>query len=504
MKIFIDCGCSDGRSILKYKEVFSDYDFYGFDILDIYNKEWKKLSEKHNIKFIKKAVWISDGIIKYSRTERIDGATIMGNKWNYDKNNEKEIESIDFSKWLEQFKDDEVVIKFDIEGAEEDVLEKIISDGNYQMIKRIYIEWHYRKIGSRSNERFLELKRKLRELGIIVLSVEERIKYPKTLIINDCNGWSMQRLTEPLAKFYNFDMAFHNLHKTKTTSIEIKNPIGVTSELFRKYEQIHLNTIAADNIILQRKDFIDALDGKKIIMSIHSERDKDLQILKGDHWKRIDKFVSFTEYQRDKIKEYTGKDSRLIHHAVDEQQYKFIPNYQQTNNLGYIGRIMPHKRFKEITNVAKILNKKVVFCGFVAKGDFGDYINDCDRSVVNLENFVTEQRKMEMMKTMELYMAISYDHIEVGPLPIIECACMGIPVLATKMGWARDLFTHDENIYFVSQEEASNPVKLAEIVKNLLSDKNKIEKIRTNARKFIEDSRRLQDYVLEYRNVYKG
>ena len=54
------------------------------------------------------------------------------------------VESVDLSQWImDNFsKDDYIVIKMDIEGAEYKVLPKMIEDGSIEYINSAYIEWH--------------------------------------------------------------------------------------------------------------------------------------------------------------------------------------------------------------------------------------------------------------------------------------------------------------------------------------------------------------------------
>ena len=80
------------------------------------------------------------------------GATnIMGDEWSkpgwindswIDKN--LEVKCIDFSKYLKKTvnENDYVICKMDIEGAEYDVLGKLIDDNSIDLIDKIYIEWH--------------------------------------------------------------------------------------------------------------------------------------------------------------------------------------------------------------------------------------------------------------------------------------------------------------------------------------------------------------------------
>ena len=56
------------------------------------------------------------------------------------------VDCIDFSKFIEQFKDQEVYCKMDIEGAEYAVLRKILRDGNAKIFKKLWVEFHDRDI----------------------------------------------------------------------------------------------------------------------------------------------------------------------------------------------------------------------------------------------------------------------------------------------------------------------------------------------------------------------
>ena len=53
---------------------------------------------------------------------------------------------IDFSKYIQHnfSKDDRIIIKMDIEGSEFAVLEKMLSDGTFDWVDDIYVEWHAR------------------------------------------------------------------------------------------------------------------------------------------------------------------------------------------------------------------------------------------------------------------------------------------------------------------------------------------------------------------------
>jgi len=86
-------------------------------------------------------------------------------KWHED----VEVESIDLSKWItENFsKNDIIVLKMDIEGAEYAVLPKLIEDGTASYINRAFIEWHDWVMPdySENNEK---LQKQLIDMGVAV------------------------------------------------------------------------------------------------------------------------------------------------------------------------------------------------------------------------------------------------------------------------------------------------------------------------------------------------
>jgi len=133
----------------------------------------------------------------------------------------------------------------------------------------------------------------------------------KTLVIADCPDWAISSLVRPLKKI-GVDLAYHYVNTTKNTGTGEKNPTHLTVDLLKKYDQAHFHTIRAVDSMLRDKEVIDTLKGKRLIMTIHTEREADLQLLKGDHWHRIDDFVSPTICQKERVRQLTGKEATYI------------------------------------------------------------------------------------------------------------------------------------------------------------------------------------------------
>ena len=201
-KIFIDCGTHLGMGFSKCAEIFKidhEWEIFGFEanpyvfdgyVKNIESEKYSVLADK-NINLENKAVWISDEGIKFSlrgiTKHHIDNysndgwsndlATMVGEyngveekealeipwdggscvtelkeqikdteernklyKWHED----IEVESIDLSKWIiNNFnKDDFIVLKMDIEGAEYKIVPKMFEDGSVNYINYAFIEWH--------------------------------------------------------------------------------------------------------------------------------------------------------------------------------------------------------------------------------------------------------------------------------------------------------------------------------------------------------------------------
>jgi FkbM family methyltransferase len=152
-KVFIDCGGHLGESVKKFKSssLYSeDFIIYSFEPLIYFLDQYKDPS----IISINKAIWIKDGILPFyiDKTNNVArGSTLIKNKTSgkLDKENPIFVECIDFSHWiLNTFdRNDCLILKMDIEGAEYDILNKMIVDNSISYINKAYIEFHWKKIG---------------------------------------------------------------------------------------------------------------------------------------------------------------------------------------------------------------------------------------------------------------------------------------------------------------------------------------------------------------------
>jgi len=150
-KVFIDCGAWNGDSIKIFQKYNKGFEIYAFECEPRLTKELTELSKLLDFKFINKAVWIFDSPIKLypGKGDLTQSSSLDPSKKKYiDQNNPVEVEAINFSHWIiDNFsRDDYIICKMNIEGAEYHILPHMIKTGAIYYIAELYIAWHWRKI----------------------------------------------------------------------------------------------------------------------------------------------------------------------------------------------------------------------------------------------------------------------------------------------------------------------------------------------------------------------
>ena len=162
-KYFIDCGAHCGESILTAKQRFgTDTIIISFEPIPGLAKQLQEIHQDNpTIQIQNSAVWINDEIKTFHLSEEYtDGSSLLDSLNNLRREHSIKIPCFDISSWiLDTFsKDDYIILKLDIEGAEYEVLNKMIKDGSINLINEFWGEWHDMKI---SDSKTLELSKKV-------------------------------------------------------------------------------------------------------------------------------------------------------------------------------------------------------------------------------------------------------------------------------------------------------------------------------------------------------
>lgn len=176
-KVFLDCGTNLGQGFLQFVDrgiIDNTFEIHCFEpnpyAMSFAKDRLTRECKEYSIIFNQVALWIENckknliiesfgGEYVCQHTGKIlgkdlksGGATnIMGKEWNRpsyitetDLINDVEVDCIDFSHYIKTTlnSEDYVICKMDIEGAEYEVLGRLIDDGTIDLIDEIYIEWH--------------------------------------------------------------------------------------------------------------------------------------------------------------------------------------------------------------------------------------------------------------------------------------------------------------------------------------------------------------------------
>jgi FkbM family methyltransferase len=181
MIVFIDCGAHCGESILRAKHQFGiNTRIISFEPIPYFAEEIRKIWENdESVDIVNAAVWIKEGIDEFQISPMItDGSSLLKIPPEEYKDEYLiiKVNTFDFSNFLKQFKekDFKLIVKFDIEGAEYHVLNKMIKDGTINYIDEFWGEWHEAKTDEQKKYQ-KEVFNYLKENNIIVREWEEYI-----------------------------------------------------------------------------------------------------------------------------------------------------------------------------------------------------------------------------------------------------------------------------------------------------------------------------------------
>lgn len=148
MRVLIDCGAWVGDTLDSLNRKYGPFDrTYAFEChpkgVRKLNKRLKRRPESPFI-LIPKAVWTSNEENTFRLGKRGTSSTLLKNKKNLDSEEEVQVECIDFARWLLEncLKEDHLVVKMDIEGAEYPVLEHMIETRAIELVDVLLCEWH--------------------------------------------------------------------------------------------------------------------------------------------------------------------------------------------------------------------------------------------------------------------------------------------------------------------------------------------------------------------------
>jgi len=197
---------------------------------------------------------------------------------------------------------------------------------------------------------------------------------------------------------------------------------------------------------------------------------------------RPDHMLANSNYTKDQINKYYGRDSTVIHPPVDTERFS-IPNYHQSpisqSRHGFVvaGRQTPYKRFDLAIEATGQLNAPLLVIG---RGpDHKKLIKLAGRNVT----FLTRVSDEELPRRFAEAEGFIFPGIDDFGIVAVEAMAAGTPVIAYKGGGALDyVIPGKSGLFFESQ----TPASLVETLRRFNPSKFNNEEIAKHAQTFSE------------------
>ena len=174
----------------------------------------------------------------------------------------------------------------------------------------------------------------------------------------------------------------------------------------------------------------------------------------------------------------------ILYNAINQELLNGVKvEKSATPLISYVGRIKNYKNIDKIIDAAQILSKQIpnlnLFIG--GKGDYVDILKDKVQElnlekIVKFTGFLSEQEKASLLGRSWLFITMAEK--EGWGITVIEANAMKTPAIGSNVAGLRDSIKDGETGHLVP---LNNSVKLAEKIKELINDEDKLSKLSENA-----------------------
>ena len=286
----------------------------------------------------------------------------------------------------------------------------------------------------------------------------------------------------------------HQVKKMETTHIPIKNmknpSFAVLSSIKsivdrESYDVVHGFNIPSAYAMKYAK-------GKKKVLSVHGVFSDQVDSL---HSKSVSSIAKSAQSQVLQWPDKLTTDSKATQKLYKEKfdiDFEYLPSPLDTS------------MFKQINSTKKIENQ-IAYVGRDSHEKGIDILKDAESEIIGNVVYCTDrswEEAMSIIKSSSVVVVPS--RMESLPTTVKEAFYLNVPVIATNVGGIPELIKNNETGIIVPPE---NPSKLAQAVNELLSDKEKAEKLAANGNTFVKNNMTwdviLPKYIKFYEDLLK-
>ena len=286
----------------------------------------------------------------------------------------------------------------------------------------------------------------------------------------------------------------HHVKKMETTHIPIKNmknpSFAVLSSLKsivdrESYDIVHGFNIPSAYAMKYAK-------GKKKVLSVHGVFSDQVDSL---HSKSVSSIAKSAQSQVLQWPDKLTTDSKATQKLYKEKfdiDFEYLPSPLDTS------------MFEQINSTKKIENQ-IAYVGRDSHEKGIDILKEAESEIIGNVVYCTDRSwedAMQIIKSSSVVVVPS--RMESLPTTVKEAFYLNVPVIATDVGGIPELIKNNETGIIVPPE---NPSKLAQAVNELLSDKEKAEKLAANGNTFVKNNMTwdviLPKYIKFYEDLLK-
>jgi len=286
----------------------------------------------------------------------------------------------------------------------------------------------------------------------------------------------------------------HQVKKMETTHIPIKNmknpSFAVLSSLKsivdrESYDIVHGFNIPSAYAMKYAK-------GKKKVLSVHGVFSDQVDTL---HSKSVSTIAKNAQSQVLQWPDKLTTDSKATQKLYKEKfdiEFEYLPSPLDTT------------MFKKIGTVKKIENQ-IAYVGRDSHEKGIDILKDAESEINGNVVYCTDrswEEAMQIIKSSSIVVIPS--RMESLPTTVKEAFYLNVPVIGTNVGGIPELIKNNETGILVPPE---NPSELAQAINELLSDREKSEKLATNGNTFVKNNMTwdviLPKYIKFYEDLLK-
>lgn len=208
--------------------------------------------------------------------------------------------------------------------------------------------------------------------------------------------------------------------------------------------------------------------------------------------KKLDVFIVLSESWKLNVIKYVGIEERkikILYNLIDREFESHFRNYERDygdkGKVTFLGfNIMDSRKgLFDLLEAVNLINNKTSF-GVILIGDEREsgifektnkIIQEKGLININMISGVWSAEKIKWFENTDVLILPSY--IENFPVVVLEAACAGIPVIASRIGALPDIFTHDKDILFI---DSGNIRQLIGFMERLIFNNNERKRIGEN------------------------